>query len=215
MPIRYLCASNTRASLTKPYEARHAHLRFAGWLRGGRSGLRRWLRSFRWNRFSDGQILAHFVQAFLSKPANGQQIIDALEGAIRFTHLQDFLRRRRPDPGHLLELFRSRGINVHRLCRRLLFASVCCRRKEKEQPQRKEHPQSPRSPRHSLLLYSGKYSNQQRIGVTIAGCLARRRLRVRQRVRLVIRFARGRRPARSAGLRNRDIFLPSPANRRA
>jgi hypothetical protein len=154
LPIRYLCASNTRALLTKAYEARHAHLRFAGWLRGGRSGLRRWRLSFRWNRFSDSQILAHFVEAFLSEAANGQQIVHALERAVGLAHLQDFLRRHWSDPGHLLELFRSRGINVHRLCRGLLFAGVWCRRKEKDQPQRKEQPQSRRPPRHNAKYYT-------------------------------------------------------------
>lgn len=38
-----------------------------------------------WN--SDGEVLAHFVEAFFAESANGQQIIDAFERPVRLAHL--------------------------------------------------------------------------------------------------------------------------------
>ena len=75
-------------------------------------------------RLPDSQILAHFFKALRPKPANCQQIIDALKRAVRLSHLQNFLRRRRPDSRHLLQFFGSRCIEIHRLGRRFFLGET-------------------------------------------------------------------------------------------
>jgi hypothetical protein len=62
------------------------------WTWRGRRGLWR-------SRFSGRQILAHFFKALRAEPANRQQIVNALERAIRFPHLQDFSAVAGPMPG--------------------------------------------------------------------------------------------------------------------
>src|SRR5260370_2758726 len=86
----------------------------------------------RGRRFPHRQILAHLIEAFLADPSDRQQIVHALERAIRFSHLQDFFRRRRPDAWNLLQFFRSRRIDVHRPQRRVLHRRGGCSYEEKE-----------------------------------------------------------------------------------
>ena len=53
--------------------------------------------------FPTVKYLRIFFEALWPKPANGQQIVDALERPVRFAHLQNLFRRRRPDAGNLLQ----------------------------------------------------------------------------------------------------------------
>src|SRR6266576_2111472 len=49
-------------------------------------------------RLPNSQILAHLFEPLRPEPANRQQIVHALEDAVGFAHLQDLVRRRRPNP---------------------------------------------------------------------------------------------------------------------
>src|SRR5579859_2967178 len=79
--------------------------------------------AFRRRRFPRGQVFAHFFEALWTNALDGPQIIHALERAIRLAHLQNLLRDHGPDPRHLLQLVRRRGIQVDRRRRRLLFGN--------------------------------------------------------------------------------------------
>jgi hypothetical protein len=63
-------------------ECEESLLRFVRRFLRGTCWIRRGLHGLWSHRFSDGQILAHFFEAFLSEPADRQQIVDALECAI-------------------------------------------------------------------------------------------------------------------------------------
>ena len=83
--------------------------------------LRRRPRGFRARALPDRQVFAHFFEPFGPQAADRQQVVHALERSIRLAHLQDFLRRRRPNPRHLLQFRRTRRIEIDRSCRRLLL----------------------------------------------------------------------------------------------
>ncbi len=72
------------------------------------------------SRFADGQVSAHFLEAFLADSPDGQQVIDTFEGAVGLTHLQDFVGGCRTNSWDLLKLFGVCGIDVDRLERRFL-----------------------------------------------------------------------------------------------
>jgi len=71
---------------------------------GGRLRQRR-MRTSRLRGLSSDKILAHFFQTFGANAFDCQQIVYALECAICFAHLQNFLRIDRPDPRNLLQFF--------------------------------------------------------------------------------------------------------------
>ena len=135
-------------------ECEESLLWFVLWFRRGRGCLRSWLRTLWSHGLPDSQVFAHFVEAFLSEPADGQPIIDALECAIRLAHLQNL------DPGHLLQFFGIRSVDVHRLQRRLLLRRSCCRREKKDQAKRKENLQNLRPQRHGAYYPPLTYLNQ-------------------------------------------------------
>src|SRR3989442_642052 len=58
------------------------------------------------------QILPHLVESFLPDSLDRQQIIHALERAIRLPHLDDFFRGHGAYPRHLLQFLRTRRINI-------------------------------------------------------------------------------------------------------
>src|SRR5438132_10766189 len=93
---------------------------------------------------SRSQILAHFFEALRTEASNGQQIVDALESAVRFAHLQNLFRRRRPDAGNLLQFFGSRGV-VYGLRRRLLLGE---RTSAEKAAQNKRNANCESPPRH-------------------------------------------------------------------
>jgi len=72
-------------------------------------------------RLPNRQILPHLFQPFRANSLNRQQIIHALERAVRLPHLEYLIRRRRPDSRHLLQLRRARGIQIDGMCWRLLL----------------------------------------------------------------------------------------------
>jgi hypothetical protein len=55
--------------------------------------------------FADGEVFTHFFQPFFADASDREQVIDTLERAVRFAHLQNFVSGCRTDPGDLLELF--------------------------------------------------------------------------------------------------------------
>src|SRR5260370_15384154 len=113
------------------------------WLFDRRRGLRRWWRGgFRGGRLADRQILAHLLETLGPQAANRQQIVDALECAIRFPHPHNFLRRRRPDPRDELQFFGRRGVDVYRLRRRFFLSTRNC--PPTEPPSRKNEKHEPR-----------------------------------------------------------------------
>src|SRR5438309_11047252 len=85
------------------------------------SGLRRERAALCRRRLPDSQVLAHFFEALRPESPNRQQIVFALERAIRFSHLQNFFRRCRPNPRHLLQFFGRRGVDVYRFWRWLFL----------------------------------------------------------------------------------------------
>jgi hypothetical protein len=98
-------------------ECEESLLWFVRWLFCRSSGLRGKRVALCRSRLPNGQILAHFFEALRAKPANRQQIVHALKRPVRFAHLQNLFRRRRPDPRSLLQFFRRRGVDVYRLRR--------------------------------------------------------------------------------------------------
>ena len=79
-----------------------------------------------WRGFTDREVLAHFFKPLRPEPADRQQIVNALERAVRLAHLKNFFRRGRTNPGHQLQFFRRRRIDVHRLRRRLFLGERTC-----------------------------------------------------------------------------------------
>jgi hypothetical protein len=85
-----------------------------------------WLRGFGWSGWLvDGglayrEVFAHFVEAFAAQAFDGEEVIDAFEGAVGFAHLQDFLGGCGADAGDLLEFFGIGGVDVDGLEGRLL-----------------------------------------------------------------------------------------------
>jgi len=73
------------------------------------------------DRFPTVEYLRIFFQALRPEPANGPQIVDALERAVRLAHLQNLFRRRRPDARNLLQFPGRRGVDVYRFCWRLFL----------------------------------------------------------------------------------------------
>src|SRR5712692_365303 len=149
-PTRCRCASSSPAPRTRPYDPAHnIYLDHSGLIRASSSShtlanchserseesllwfvwrlfyrssrLRRGWRGLRRPRSSDGQVLAHFLEPLRSQPANREQIIHALEGAVCFSHLQNLAGRGGPDPGHLLQFLGRRRIEVHRPRRRFFL----------------------------------------------------------------------------------------------
>src|SRR6266851_1639175 len=89
-------------------------------------------------RLSRNQILAHFFKPLRPQATYRQQIIHALERAVRLPHLQNLFRCRRPDPRHLLQFLRRRRIDVHRLRRRLFLPAKNSRRTDQAEEKKEE-----------------------------------------------------------------------------
>jgi hypothetical protein len=51
-----------------------------------------------------GEVLAHFLEFFGADAFDGKEVVDALEGAIGFAGVEDFLRGGGTDAGNLLVL---------------------------------------------------------------------------------------------------------------
>ena len=68
----------------------------------------------------NGEVFAHFVEAFLADAFDGEQIVDAFEGAVGFAGVEDFLRGRGADAGDLFEFRGGGGVEVDGVSGRLL-----------------------------------------------------------------------------------------------
>lgn len=69
----------------------------------------------------DGEIFAHFVEALLADAFDGQQIINASEGAVGFAGVEDFLCGGGADAGDLFQFGGRGGVDVDGMGRWLLF----------------------------------------------------------------------------------------------
>jgi hypothetical protein len=63
-------------------------------------------------RLAYGEVLAHFVELFRADTFDGEEIVDAFEGAVGFAGVEDFLRRGGADAGDLLEFGGGGGVDV-------------------------------------------------------------------------------------------------------
>src|SRR5256885_1421893 len=77
-------------------------------------------------------------RAALGPARESPAIVHALEGAIRFAHLQDLVRRRRPNSRHRLQFFRCRRIKIYRLGGRLFPSRVQGRGKDQTDKRNEE-----------------------------------------------------------------------------
>jgi hypothetical protein len=70
-----------------------------------------WRAVWSW-RLAHRKVFTHFLEAFLSDAADGEQIIDTFERAVGFAHLQNFFSSCGTDSRDLLEFFGVRGVDV-------------------------------------------------------------------------------------------------------
>ncbi len=121
---------------------RRRRSRRAGWF-GRRRGL------------TYGEVLAHFFEALRADPADGAQVVNTFECAVRFTHLQNFFSGDRADSRHLLKLFGTRRIQIDRRRRRLLLGRQAHRKRTKRREQQEDSHK--RSPQHRELIIHKLY----------------------------------------------------------
>lgn len=74
-----------------------------------------------WRRWTDDYVRPNLFKACLRDAADGQQIVDAAEWAALLAELNDVFRRDWPDARQLFEFFDRCGVQINRLCRRLLL----------------------------------------------------------------------------------------------
>jgi hypothetical protein len=73
--------------------------------------------------FVNRQIFAHLFKTLFAETFDGEQVVDAFEGAVGFTHLKDFFGGDGANSRDLLELFGVGGIDIDGFERRLLGSS--------------------------------------------------------------------------------------------
>ena len=77
-------------------------MRFCGWL-------------------GNGEVFAHFVEAFLADAFDGEEVVDTFEGTVGFSGVENFLGGGGADAGDLLEFGGGGGVEIDGVGRRLLF----------------------------------------------------------------------------------------------
>lgn len=68
-----------------------------------------------------GEVFAHFVQALLADAFDGEEVVDAFEGAVGFAGVEDFLGGGGADAGDFFELVGSGGVEIDGMGGGLLF----------------------------------------------------------------------------------------------
>ena len=101
---------------------------------------------------ADGQVLAHIFESFGADAFDGQEIVDALKSAIGFAGVQDFLRRRRADAGHLLQIGRAGGVDVDRMRGRFLLGIRHRKGGEAEDKTGEENTRCRMPPKHAVIM---------------------------------------------------------------
>jgi len=112
-------------------------------------------------RCSYGEIRPPLRQFLFPDSFDGQEFFHALERAVRFPHLQNLLRRRRPDAGHFLQLRRIRRIDINRMPRRFLLFSRPDRNQTRGADEKDKQSQGwkPRPHRARILPILRNFSN--------------------------------------------------------
>jgi hypothetical protein len=87
-------------------------------------------------RWTDRKIRTHFFEPSFRDAFDRQKILDFSKGSALLADIYNCFRGARTNSRYLLELFRRRGVQINRMCGRVLCVGAALRRGEKHQQNR-------------------------------------------------------------------------------